>query len=56
MRDYAPADALEQVNETLSTLAEQTENNFTWAVSKVCVEIEQDMSEKVRRPPTRRLP
>jgi hypothetical protein len=43
-RDYAPADALEQVNETLSTLAEQTENNFTWAVSKV-TEIEQDLAE-----------
>ena len=43
-RDYAPADALEQVSETLSTLAEQTESNFTWAVSKV-TEIELDVAE-----------
>ncbi|MEA4899083.1 MAG: phage tail spike protein [Christensenellaceae bacterium] len=43
-RDYASADALGQLHETLSTLAEQTENNFTWAVSKV-TEIEKDLSE-----------
>ena len=43
-RDYASADALTQLNNTVSTLAEQTENNFTWAVSKV-TEIEQDLSE-----------
>ena len=43
-RDYATADEMTQVNETLSTLAEQTENNFTWAVSKV-TEIEQDVAE-----------
>jgi phage minor structural protein len=43
-RDYATTDEMTQVNETLSTLAEQTENNFTWAVSKV-TEIEQDMAE-----------
>ena len=42
-RDYATAGALGQLHETLSTLAEQTENNFTWAVSKV-TEIEQDLS------------
>jgi hypothetical protein len=32
------------VNETLTTLSEQTENNFTWAVSKV-TEIQQDMAQ-----------
>lgn len=34
-RDYASADQVSQMNATLSTLAEQTENNFTWTVSKV---------------------
>ncbi len=34
-RDYAAADQVSQMNETLSTLAEQSENNFTWTVSKV---------------------
>jgi phage minor structural protein len=43
-RDFAPADALHQLNETLSTLSEQTEANFTWAVSKV-TELEQDLAE-----------
>jgi phage minor structural protein len=43
-RDYASVDALGQFHETLSTLAEQTETNFTWAVSKV-TELEQDLSE-----------
>jgi len=43
-RDYASADALGQLQGTVSTLAEQTESNFTWAVSKV-EEIEKDLSE-----------
>jgi hypothetical protein len=43
-RDCASADAPGQLHKTLSTLAEQTENNFTWAVSKV-TEIEQDLPE-----------
>ena len=34
-RDYATADQVGQMNETLSTLAEQSENNFTWTVTKV---------------------
>ena len=34
-RDYATADQVRQMNETLSTLAEQSENNFTWTVTKV---------------------
>ena len=34
-RDYATADQISQMNETLSTLAEQSENNFTWTVTKV---------------------
>ena len=34
-RDYATSDQVSQMNETLSTLAEQSENNFTWTVSKV---------------------
>ena len=34
-RDYATADQVIQMNETLSTLAEQSENNFTWTVTKV---------------------
>ena len=34
-RDYATADQVNQMNETLSTLAEQSENNFTWTVTKV---------------------
>ena len=32
-RDYATADQVSQMNETLSTLAEQSENNFTWTVT-----------------------
>ena len=34
-RDYATSDQMSQVTETLSTLAEQSENNFTWTVTKV---------------------
>ena len=34
-RDYATNDQMSQVTETLSTLAEQSENNFTWTVTKV---------------------
>ena len=34
-RDYASADAVEQLQTTVSTLAEQTESNFTWAVTKI---------------------
>ena len=34
-RDYATADQVSQMSETLSTLAEQSENNFTWTVTKV---------------------
>ena len=34
-RDYATNDQMSQVAETLSTLAEQSENNFTWTVTKV---------------------
>ncbi len=34
-RDYATVDQVSQINETLSTLAEQSENNFTWTVTKV---------------------
>ena len=34
-RDCATADQVSQMNETLSTLAEQSENNFTWTVTKV---------------------
>jgi uncharacterized protein YjbI with pentapeptide repeats len=34
-RDYATSDQVSQMNETLSTLAEQTESNFTWTVAKV---------------------
>lgn len=34
-RDYATADQVGQMKETLSTLAEQSENNFTWTVTKV---------------------
>ena len=34
-RDYATSDQISQVTETLSTLAEQSENNFTWTVTKV---------------------
>ena len=34
-RDYATSDQISQMNETLSTLAEQSENNFTWTVTKV---------------------
>ena len=34
-RDYATSDQVSQMSETLSTLAEQSENNFTWTVSKV---------------------
>ena len=34
-RDYATADQVSQMNETLSTLAVQSENNFTWTVTKV---------------------
>ena len=34
-RDYATSDQMSQVTETLSTLAEQSENNFTWTVIKV---------------------
>ena len=34
-RDYATSDQMAQVTETLSTLAEQSENNFTWTVTKV---------------------
>ena len=34
-RDYATADRVSQMNKTLSTLAEQSENNFTWTVTKV---------------------
>lgn len=34
-RDYATNDQVSQMNETLSTLAEQSENNFTWTVTKV---------------------
>ena len=34
-RDYASADAVEQLQTTVSTLAEQTETDFTWAVTKI---------------------
>ena len=34
-RDYATNDQMSQVTETLATLAEQSENNFTWTVTKV---------------------
>ncbi len=34
-RDYASSDELTQMNETLSTLSEQTESSFTWAVSRI---------------------
>ena len=34
-RDYATNDQMSQVTETLSTLAVQSENNFTWTVTKV---------------------
>ena len=34
-RDYATRDQMSQFTETLSTLAEQSENNFTWTVTKV---------------------
>ena len=34
-RDYATAEQLAQISTTVSTLAEQSENNFTWMVSKV---------------------
>ena len=34
-RDYATNDQMSQITETLSTLAEQSENNFTWTVAKV---------------------
>lgn len=34
-RDYATSDQMSQVTENLSTLAEQSENNFTWTVTKV---------------------
>ena len=34
-RNYATNDQMSQVTETLSTLAEQSENNFTWTVTKV---------------------
>lgn len=34
-RDYATNDQMSQITETLSTLAEQSENNFTWTVTKV---------------------
>lgn len=34
-RDYATADQVSQMNETLSTLVEQSENNFTWTVTKI---------------------
>ncbi|MCI6036746.1 MAG: phage tail protein [Clostridiales bacterium] len=34
-RDYATNDQVSQMNETLSTLAEQSEDNFTWTVTKV---------------------
>ena len=33
--NYAPVDEVSQMKETLSTLSEQTEENFTWAVTKV---------------------
>ena len=34
-RDYATNDQMSQVTKTLSTLAEQSEDNFTWTVTKV---------------------
>ena len=34
-RDYASADAVEQLQTAVSTLAEQTETDFTWAVTKI---------------------
>ncbi len=34
-RDYATVDTVNQMNQTLTTLAEQSESNFTWTVSKV---------------------
>lgn len=34
-RDYATSAQLAQISTTVSTLAEQSENNFTWTVSKV---------------------
>lgn len=34
-RDYATADQVTQMSDTLSTLAEQSESNFTWTVTKV---------------------
>ena len=34
-RDYASADDVAQLSATVSTLAEQTESNFTWAVTKI---------------------
>lgn len=34
-RDYATTDQVGQMQETLSTLAEQSETNFTWTVAKV---------------------
>ena len=42
-REFATADALSQVNETLSTLSEQTESNYTWAVSRLS-ELQSDMT------------
>lgn len=34
-RDYASTDTVSQLSGTVSSLAEQTENNFTWAVSRI---------------------
>ena len=34
-RDYASADDVAQLSATVSILAEQTESNFTWAVTKI---------------------
>ena len=34
-RDYASMDAVEQLQTAVSTLAEQTETDFTWAVTKI---------------------
>ena len=39
-RDYASADDVAQLSATVSTLAEQTESNFTWAVTKISEVIE----------------
>lgn len=34
-RDYASVDAMQQLQETVSTLAEQSEDRFTWSVSQL---------------------